>query len=261
MSDMVQPRASGLVAGKVALVTGGGSGIGAATASLLAAEGASVLVVDLDGDAAQRTARQIDASGGVASSMQADVTDETQVEAMVATAVDRYGGLDIAHNNAGISGVPAAFAELDLAQWDRMIAVNLTSVFLCMKHELAQMAAQGSGAIVNTSSGAGVVAAPGLPHYTAAKHGVLGLTKTAAQEYAARGIRVNAVLPGTTRTPMIEGFIADNPAMEKLVTRGIGRGTLGAPSEIAEAVVWLASDRASFVNGESMLVDGATVCR
>jgi len=120
---------------------------------------------------------------------------------------------------------------------------------------------QNSGSIINTSSGAGVVAAPGLPHYTAAKHGILGLTKCAAQEFAARGIRVNAVLPGTTRTPMIEGFIGGDPGIEKMVTRGIGRGSMGSPDEIAQAVVWLASDRASFVNGESMIVDGATVCR
>jgi NAD(P)-dependent dehydrogenase (short-subunit alcohol dehydrogenase family) len=261
ISEMVPRGAAGLVAGKVALVTGGGSGIGAATASLLAAEGAAVLVVDVDGAAAEGVCSAINEQGGRASAHAADVTDESQVRAMVAAAVERYGRLDIAHNNAGLSGTPAAFTDLGLEQWDRMIAVNLTGVFLCMKHELAHMVQQGSGAIVNMSSGAGVVAAPGLPHYTAAKHGVLGLTKAAAQEYAAHGIRVNAVLPGTTRTPMIEGFIAANPAMEKLVTRGVARGSLGEPTEVAEAVVWLASDRASFVNGESMLVDGATVCR
>ena len=180
---------------------------------------------------------------------------------MVAAVVAQYGRLDIAHNNAGISGAPTAFTDLELDVWQAMISTNLTSVFLCMQHELRQMVEQGSGSIVNTSSGAGVVAAPGLPHYTAAKHGVLGLTKCAAQEYAARGIRVNAVLPGTTRTPMIEGFIGGNSDIEKMVTRGIGRKVMGSPDEIAQAVVWLASDRASFVNGESMLVDGATVCR
>jgi NAD(P)-dependent dehydrogenase (short-subunit alcohol dehydrogenase family) len=261
MGVMSTSATGGLVEGKVALVTGGGHGIGEATALLLAAEGASVAVADLDGAASECVAAAIVDAGGTAIALQVDVTDEAQVRSMVMAVVETFGRLDAAHNNAGISGAPVAFTDLDLADWQRLITTNLTSVFLCMKHELTVMAAQGSGSIVNTSSGAGVVAAPGLPHYTAAKHGVLGLTKCAAQEYARRGIRVNAVLPGTTRTPMIEGFIGGNPDIEKMVTRGIGRGTLGEPDEIAQAVVWLCSDRSSFVNGESMLVDGATVCR
>lgn len=251
----------GLVDGKVALVTGGGSGIGEASARLFAAEGAAVVVADLDGAAAERVASAITAAGGRALAVTVDVTVEGAVRELVATSVEAFGRLDIAHNNAGISGAPTSFTTLSLDDWRRMIETNLTSVFLCMKHELAVMVEQGSGAIVNSSSGAGVVAAPGLPHYTAAKHGVLGLTKCAAQEHARHGIRVNAILPGTTRTPMIEGFIGGNPDIEKMVTRGIGRGTLGEPDEIAQAAVWLCSDRASFVNGESMLVDGATVCR
>lgn len=250
-----------MVAGKVALVTGAGSGIGEAAAKLFAAEGAKVMVVDIDLAAADRVVDDIVAAGGHASSVAADVTDEADVAAMVTAAQERYGRLDCAFNNAGISGAMTAFTDLTLDDWNRMIAINLTSVFLCMKHELGVMAAQGSGAIVNTSSGAGVVAAPGLPHYTAAKHGVLGLTKCAAQEFAAKGIRVNAILPGTTRTPMIEGFIAGNPEAERMVSRGIGRRTLGDPMEVAQAAVWLCSDRASFVCGESLLVDGATVCR
>ncbi len=256
------PRDSvGLVEGKVAMVTGAGSGIGEASARLFADEGAAVAVVDIDGDAAARVVELITGAGGDARAYTADVTDEDQVRAVVAAVVDAFGRLDLAHNNAGVSGAPSAFTDLSLDDWRRLIDTNLTSVFLCMKHELAVMAEQGAGAIVNSSSGAGVVAAPGLPHYTAAKHGVLGLTKCAAQEYARRGIRVNAVLPGTTRTPMIEAFIDGNADIEKMVTRGIGRGTLGEPEEIAQAAVWLCSDRASFVNGESMLVDGATVCR
>lgn len=258
---MSSESSSGLVQGKVALITGGGSGIGEAAAKLFAREGAQVMVADLDAANAARVAREIVAAGGDAAEVVADVTDESDVAAMVAAVRDRFGRLDCAFNNAGVSGAPSAFSELGLDEWNRMIAANLTSVFLCMKHELALMAVQGSGAIVNTSSGAGVVAAPGLPHYTAAKHGVLGLTKCAAQEYAAKGIRVNAILPGTTRTPMIEGFVAGNPELERMVSRGIGRGTLGRPDEIAEAAVWLCSDRASFVCGESILVDGATVCR
>lgn len=258
---MATQGARGLVEGKVALVTGGGNGIGEASARLFAAEGATVAVADIDRAAAERVAALITSAGGRAIALAADVTDEEQVRSLVAGVREAFGRLDVAHNNAGISGAPTAFTDLSLDDWRRLIDTNLTSVFLCMKHELAVMAEQGAGAIVNSSSGAGVVAAPGLPHYTAAKHGVLGLTKCAAQEYARRGIRVNAVLPGTTRTPMIESFIGGNPDIEKMVTRGIGRGTLGEPDEIAQAAVWLCSDRASFVNGESMLVDGATVCR
>lgn len=251
----------GLVEGKIALVTGGGSGIGEATARLLAAEGATVAVADIDEPNANRVALGIMADGGLALAYRVDVTDEAEVSRLIADIVLANGRLDIAHNNAGISGAPSAFTDLTSDAWHRMIELNLTSVFLCMKYELRQMAAQGSGSIINTSSGAGVVGAPGLPHYTAAKHGVLGLTKCAAMEFAPKGIRVNAVLPGTTRTPMIEGFIGGSADIERMVTRGIGRRSMGAPDEIAQAVVWLASDRASFVNGESMLVDGATVCR
>lgn len=252
---------NGLVEGKVALVTGAGSGIGEASAKLFAAEGATVAVADLDGDNASRVAADIAAAGGTATAFKIDVTDEQAVKAMVADIVAAHGRLDAAHNNAGISGAPSGFADLSLDDWNRMININLTSVFICMKYELAAMVESGGGAIVNTSSGAGVVAAPGMPHYTAAKHGVLGLTKCGAQEYARRNIRVNAVLPGSTRTPMIEAFMAASPEIEPMITRSVGRGRLGTPDEIAQAAVWLCSDRASFVNGDSMLVDGATVCR
>ena len=251
----------GMVAGKVALVTGAGSGIGEASARLFAAEGATVVVADVDGSAADRVAGSIRADGGEAIALSVDVTDEASVTAMVASVLDHHGRLDCAHNNAGISGVMTPFTDLTLDDWERMLRVNLTGVFLCMKHELAPMAARRSGAIVNTSSGAGVVGFAGLPHYVAAKHGVLGLTKSAAQEYARSGIRVNAICPGTTRTPMIESFLAGQPEIEKLVTRGVGRGSMGEALEVAQAAVWLCSDRSSFVSGESMLVDGATVCR
>lgn len=251
----------GMVEGQVALVTGAGSGIGEATALLFAAEGAAVAVLDLHLAAAERVAAAIVAAGGTATAHGVDVTDEAQVQRAVDEAVAAHGRIDIAHNNAGMTSPPSAFTDLSIESWNAMLATNLTSVFVCMQIELRLMAAQGWGSIINTSSGAGVVAAPGLPHYTAAKHGVLGLTKCAAQEYAARGIRVNAVLPGTTRTPMIERFIGGSADIEKMVTRGIGRRTMGSADEIAQAVVWLGSDRASFVNGESMLVDGATVCR
>ena len=255
------PLRLGLAEGKVALVTGAGRGIGEATARLFATEGAAVVVCDIDVASAQKVTQSIQERGGEAVAVAADLTKEDDVAAVINTAIDRYGRLDCAVNNAGISGRFGSFIDLPLHEWHQMINANLTSVFLCLKYELGVMAAQGSGAIVNVSSGAGVVAAPGLPHYTAAKHGVLGLTKCAAQEYAAKGVRVNAILPGTTRTPMIENFINGDPQIEKMVSRGIGRGHLGEPTEIAEAAVWLCSDRASFVCGESLLVDGATVCR
>lgn len=255
------PLRLGLAEGKVALVTGAGRGIGEATARLFATEGAAVVVCDIDVASAQAVVQSIQERGGEAVAVAADLTKEDDVAAVVNTAIDRYGRLDCAVNNAGISGRFGSFIDLPLHEWHQMINANLTSVFLCLKYELGVMAAQGAGSIVNVSSGAGVVAAPGLPHYTAAKHGVLGLTKCAAQEYAAKGVRVNAILPGTTRTPMIENFINGDPQIEKMVSRGIGRGHLGEPNEIAEAAVWLCSDRASFVCGESLLVDGATVCR
>lgn len=247
--------------GEVALVTGAGGGIGAATARLFAAEGARVVVVDIDPAGAEGTAAAILADGGEAVGLAVDVTDEAQVEAAVATAVERWGRLDCAHNNAGTSGTPAAFTDLSLHDWDAVVRLNLTGVFLCMKHELRVMDPAGRGAIVNTSSGAGVIGFPSLPHYVASKHGVLGLTKTAAQEYARSGIRVNAICPGTTDTPMMRAFIGGDPGIEKMMKRTVPTGELGRPEQIAEAVVWLCSDRASFVNGDTMLVDGGTVCR
>lgn len=242
------------------LVTGAASGIGAATARLFAAEGAAVVVVvDVDEAGLATTAAAIESAGAAADVRRADVSEPDAVTALIDGIVAAHGRLDAAHNNAGISGAPTAFTDLGYDEWERMIAVNLTGVFLCMQRELAVMSAQGSGAIVNTSSGAGVVGFPGLPHYVAAKHGVLGLTKTAATEYTRSGVRVNAVLPGVVDTPMVRGG-ADPSRIERFAA-GAGRGTPGQPSEIAEAVVWLCSDRASFVNGESMLVDGGTVCR
>jgi NAD(P)-dependent dehydrogenase (short-subunit alcohol dehydrogenase family) len=248
--------------GKVVIVTGGAGGIGAAAAALFAGRGAKVVVADRDVEGAAATVATIGATGGVAVEHAVDVGDPDSVGALVAAAVATYGGLDCAFNNAGISPGVAAFHDVTPADWRRVIDVNLSGVFWCMQAELRQFVSQGrGGVIVNTSSGAGVVAAPGQPAYTAAKHGVLGLTKGAAQEYARAGIRVNAILPGTTDTPMLRKFIAENPEMEKPMRRTTATGEFGLPEKVAEAAVWLCSDAASFVSGESMLVDGGQVCR
>jgi NAD(P)-dependent dehydrogenase (short-subunit alcohol dehydrogenase family) len=252
----------GLVDGKVVLVTGGGSGMGQAGARTFANEGAAhVYVADVNDAGGSGTVAGIRDEGGAATFVHTDVTDEGAVASLVRRIVDEQGRLDGAWNNAGITDASGPFTALGKDAWDRMIAVNLTSVFLCMKHELRQMEAQGAGAIVNTSSGAGVVAAPFLPHYTAAKHGVLGLTKAAAQEYNSKGIRINAVCPGMTDTPMISSWFESSPDVAKAVLATMPGGALGRPQQVAEAAVWLCSDRADWVSGLSMLVDGGAVNR
>ena len=255
---------SGLARGKVVLVTGGAGGIGQAAAHQFAVQGAAhVVVADVDAEGARSTADAINSAAPepLASAFAVDVTDEAAVMVMVDGIAAEHGRLDAAFNNAGISDQMSEFHHLEAARWDRMIAVNLTSVFLCMKHELRHMVAHGGGTIVNTSSGAGVVAAPGQPHYTAAKHGVVGLTKAAAQEYARRGIRVNAVLPGSTDTPMIRRFIGDNTEIAKLIASTNIGGRMLTADEVAEVAVWLASDAASMVNGQSLIVDGGGLVR
>jgi len=248
----------GMLAGKSALVTGGASGIGRATALVMAREGARVLVADLPGPGAEATVGMIRDAGGEARAVTADVTVAAEVEAMVAAAVSAWGRLDCAFNNAGIA--PAAVGSAgqrvgDLSQraWEGMLAVNLTGVWLCMKHELAQMERQGSGAIVNTASIAGLVGLPGSGAYVAAKHGVVGLTKAAAIDHAAAGVRVNAVCPGYVETPMIAESMARRGG-QIMATVLLKR--LGTANEVAEAVVWLCSDRAAFVTGTALTVDG-----
>jgi len=251
---------SGLVAGKTVLVTGGASGIGRAAALAFAREGGRVLLADLDAEGGEATAGTARAAGGEASFVRCDVSREESVEELVADAVARLGRLDAAFNNAGITGATGALHEIDLEGFERTLRVNLVSVFLCMKHEIRAMRAQGGGAIVNTASGAGVVATPMLSPYCASKHAILGLTKTAALEQARSGVRVNAVCPGSVDTPMLRRHM-DDPAVEKLIRAGQPGGRLGTPEEIAEAAVWLCSDRASFVSGASLFVDGAAVGR
>jgi NAD(P)-dependent dehydrogenase (short-subunit alcohol dehydrogenase family) len=246
--------------GRVVLVTGGGSGIGRATALMLGARGASVVVADVDEASARQTAEQIGADART-SAVHADVSDPASVERMVTSTVERFGALDWACNIAGVSNEQKPFTDHTLAEWQRVIDVDLTGVFLCMQQELRRMVTQGRGAIVNVSSGAGVVAAPGQPQYTAAKHGVLGLTKQAAQEYARNGIRVNAVLPGQTETVPMRAYLDAQPDHGERILRRLPAGRMATPEEIAESIVWLCSDAASYVNGVSLLVDGGLIAR
>ena len=247
---------SGMFEGKVALVTGAGGGIGRATALAFAREGARVVASDVDGAGGDETARLVADAGGTAVHVACDVTRSGEVEALVGAAVDAFGRLDCAHNNAGIEGTYARTADCDEEDFDRTCAVNLKGVYLCLKSEIAHMLGAGGGAIVNTASVAGVEGAKNLPAYVASKHGVMGLTRTAALEYATRGIRVNAVCPGPIRTRMLEAIMEENPRMEPAMIAAVPMRRLGAPEEIAEAVVWLCSDRASYVTGQGLVVDG-----
>ena len=249
---------AGRVEGKVALVTGGSSGIGRATAQVFAREGAKLVVADMDEDGGQQTVHGITEQGGEATFVRADVTAAAEVEALISQAVSTYGRLDCAYNNAGVTqrDYPPT-DEYPLEDWHRVLAVNLTGVWLCLKYELAQMRKQGSGAIVNTASIAGLVGIAGRSAYVASKHGVVGITKTAALEYASQGIRVNAVCPGYVRTPMVDYVIRhQGPELEAQIVAREPVGRLGRPEEIAETVVWLCSDAASFITGHAMAADG-----
>lgn len=252
---------AGLTEGKVALVTGAGSGIGRATALVFAREGAKVVVSDIVVEGGEETVQQIKAAGGEAIFVKADVSKGADVEALITQTVETYGRLDCAFNNAGIEGGVKPTIDCTEEEFARTIAVNLTGVWLCMKYEIQQMLSQGGGTIVNTASVAGLVGFPGLPDYVASKHGVLGLTKTAALEYAKSGIRVNAVCPGVIQTPMVERGAQLSPGFDELAVSMEPVGRFGQPAEIGEAVVWLCSEAASFVTGHPMTVDGGLVAQ
>jgi NAD(P)-dependent dehydrogenase (short-subunit alcohol dehydrogenase family) len=247
---------AGLVAGKVALVTGGGSGIGRASALTFAREGAKVVVADVAVEGGEETVRLIQQHGGEAVFVKADVARAAEVEALVARAVQTYGRLDCAHNNAGIEGAAATTVDYAEDAWERVIAINLKGVWLCMKYEIPPILKQGGGAIVNTASTAGLVGYRGGSAYVASKHGVVGLTKTAALEYAKAGVRVNAVCPGAIDTPMMGRLTGHRPQRAERMAAAEPVGRMGRPEEIAEAVVWLCSEAASFVTGHAMAVDG-----
>jgi NAD(P)-dependent dehydrogenase (short-subunit alcohol dehydrogenase family) len=246
-----------LLNGKSAIVTGAASGIGRAAAITFAREGARVIVADLAEDGGEQTVRAICDTGGEARFVRCDVSDAKDVDALIASAVKAFGRLDCAFNNAGIAGTQRKTADYDEAEFDKIIAVDLKGVWLCMRAEIRQLLAQKSaGAIVNTASAAGLVASHSMPAYTAAKHGVVGLTKCAALEYARLGIRINDVCPGVVDTPLVEGMVAGRPKLAARLDEVEPIGRKARPQEIAEAVVWLCSDAASFVTGCSMAVDG-----
>jgi NAD(P)-dependent dehydrogenase (short-subunit alcohol dehydrogenase family) len=255
---------SGLLAGKSALITGGGSGIGRATALIFAREGANLAIADVADDGARETVAMVKATGAKALAIHCDISKLEEVRSMIETATKAYGRLDCAFNNAGLGPGQLGMTNVKLADWpeeifDRMIRVNLKGVWLCMKHELLCMVAQGGGAIVNTSSISGLVGVAGTAGYNASKHGVIGLTKTAAVEYAESNIRINAVCPGPIRTAMSDATAALRGGEVRVTQVPMGRR--GEPEDIAEIVLFLCSDRAAYITGTAFPIDGGwTAC-
>jgi NAD(P)-dependent dehydrogenase (short-subunit alcohol dehydrogenase family) len=252
---------AGRLQNKVILVTGGGSGIGRATSLILAREGAKVMIADYVPEGAERTVKMIKEASGEASCVAADVSFPKQVEMIVSQTVATYGRIDGAFNNAGIEGRMGDTVETTEETFDRIISINLKGVWLCLKYEIPQMLKQGGGTIVNTASGAGLVGVAGLCAYNASKHGVVGLTKTAALEYAQKNIRVNCVCPGLINTPMVARMIDSGGMNEQEFVAAELVGRMGKPEEIGEGVAWLLSDAASFVTGHSMSIDGGFVAQ
>ncbi|MFG3151462.1 glucose 1-dehydrogenase [Streptomyces sp. NPDC048219] len=249
---MTAPR----FANKVAFVTGAGSGIGRATATAFAAEGADVVVADIDSAGNKETARLAAEHGGRVLAVACDVTSSSDIRAAVEQTVREFGRLDIAFNNAGIEQPPAPLVEISEDEWSRLLDVDLRSAFLCMKYEIPAMLDNGGGSIVNTSSGAGVIGIRGQAAYVAAKHGLIGLTKSAALDYAAQGVRVNAICPGIIETPMMNRFSGGTPEGRARVIGQEPVGRMGSPEEIASAVLWLSSDLGAFATGHAMVIDG-----
>ncbi|MFC7140133.1 glucose 1-dehydrogenase [Halosimplex aquaticum] len=243
--------------GDTAIVTGASTGIGESTAKRFAEDGASVVVADVNVDGGEGTVADIEDAGGAATFVETDVSDPDDVAAMVETAVDTYGGLDVAFNNAGIEGESRPTADQSIENWDRVVGVDLRGVFLCLRAEIPAMLEDGGGAIVNTSSVAGQVGFPQISPYVASKFGVIGLTKNAALEYSGEDIRVNAVCPGVIDTPMVRRSTSgDGDSVVDRAVAATPMGRLGHPDEVADAVVWLCSEDASYVTGETLTVDG-----
>lgn len=246
---------------RVALVTGGASGIGRATARAFATAGASVVVADVDPDGGRETVQQITEAGGTAMYESCDVTDESAVSGLVRATVDAYGGLDFACNNAGVEGHQGPIASMDATDFRRVMDVNLLGVFFCMKYEIPAMLQRGGGTIVNVSSTAGLRGYPGLGPYVASKHAVTGLTKAVALEHAADGIRVLSVHPAAIETPMVARVMAEDPDVASSIAAMHPVGRVGQPREVADVVVFLCSEGASFMTGSQILVDGGSLSR
>jgi NAD(P)-dependent dehydrogenase (short-subunit alcohol dehydrogenase family) len=251
--------------GKIALVTGGGSGIGHGAALAFAKRGASVAILDIEPASAETVAAEIVGNGGDAFAVRCDVRRLSEIRTAFEAVLDHYGGVDVAFNNAGIGGAIAPMANLDDDEWDNVIATNLTSIWHFMRIEIAHMVERGGGAIVNCASIAGLVGLPGMAAYCASKHGILGMTKVAALDYATRGIRINAVCPGIIRTPAMEAFEREHPAQAAeflgQMVKGEPIGRLGTPGEVGEAVAWLCGPGASFMLGHGLVVDGGYVAQ
>lgn len=241
---------------KVAIITGAASGIGRATAELFAVHGASVVIADRDLDGAKETLEMVKKKGESGIVLEVDISDEDQIKKMVEETIDRFGQLDYACNNAGIEGEQAFTVDCTPENWKRVIDINLRGTWLCMKYEIPEMLKGEEGAIVNISSIAGLIGFQGIPAYVSSKHGINGLTKTAALEYAPKGIRVNSVCPAAIQTPMIDRFVREESEERQNLMAAHPMGRFGRPEEVAEAVVWLCSEKASFITGQTLAVDG-----
>ena len=250
-----------LFKGKVALITGAAAGIGRSTAFAFADEGAKVIVSDVDTNGGEETVDMIEEQGGEAQFIACDVSETAQVEDLIAGTIDAYGQLDFAFNNAGIEGEKAPTADCTEENWQRVININLSGVWRCMKAEIPHMLEQGGGAIVNCASVAGLIGFNTLPAYVSSKHGIIGLTKTAALEYAEQNIRINAVCPGPIQTEMIDRIIEENEDMKSNLIQGVPMKRFGTPEEIAEIVTWLCSQKSNYITGHALPADGGWVAQ